>query len=264
MPDLLSTPHCPSQDRARQGAASSPLWELLDPQSVRNPTICRELRKLMEQSGDFPLLHHDPIWLGADADQPTEHSPLGANALYISRRNDVLIGYAPFTCGSRALRFAIGELILYRRRLRSFTLVRDIIVAGGSETRLALTRALLDTLGQRLHPDEGLFLEGVPTDSVLFQIASAPAPNRRLLTVRLSDIFEHQFARLPATFRDYEAQLGYVSRKSFANRTRNSWSMCRASFAPDVLRQWTAWRNSFRMRSKSRARPTSGGCSGLA
>ena len=165
----------------------------------------------MEQCGDLLLLH-DPIWLGADADETTKPSSPAGNALYVSRRKDAIIGYAPFTCGWRTLRFAIGELIVLRRRLRSFTLMRDIVAGAEHETRVTLALELLRLFAERLRPDEGLFLEGIPTDSVLFQVVSG-STDKRLLTLRLGEIFDHQFIKLPPNFRDYEVQLGSHARK---------------------------------------------------
>lgn len=212
MSGLVGTALCRDGDGSQLAGNSSAAWALLDGAALRDPGICQEIRKLMQQSGDL-LLHHDPIWLGVGAGETPDTAPLSANAFYVCRRNGLLIGYAPFTSGSRALRFAVGELILHRHRLRSFTLVHDIVAVGGGEMRLALTRELLDVIRRRLRPGEGVFLEGVPTDSALFQAVSAPASGRSLLTVRLGDACEHQFARLPDNFRDYEAQLGSNSRK---------------------------------------------------
>ena len=219
MSELMTTRLGSAADAAERPALPSPSWELLDGQNLRDPGLCRELRDLMERSGDFCLLH-DPLWLGAGNDGALEHPARSANAFYVSRGKDGLIGYAPFTRGSRRLRFAIGELILYRHRLRSFTLVHDLIADAGPATQRALTSELLDILARRLGPDEGIFLDGVPTDSPLVELVSSSAAQRRLLTVRLGDPFEHQFAKLPATFRDYEAQLGSHSRLNLRHRRK--------------------------------------------
>jgi Acetyltransferase (GNAT) domain len=219
MSELMTTRLGFAADAAERPDLSSPSWELLDGQNLRDPGLCRELRDLMERSGDVCLLH-DPLWLGAGDDGALEHPARGANAFYVSRGKDGLIGYAPFTCGSRLLRFAIGELIVYRRRLRSSTLVHDVIADAGPETRRALTGELLDILARRLRPDEGIFLDGVPIDSPLFELVSSSAAQRGLLTVRLSDAFEHQLTKLPPTFRDYEAQLGSHSRLNLRHRRK--------------------------------------------
>lgn len=111
-------------------------------------------------------------------------------------------------------------MIVYRRQLRSFTLVHDVVADAGPETRRALTGELLNFLVRRLRPDEGVFLDGVSTDSPLFELVSSSAAQRPLLTLRLGDAFEHQFAKLPATFRDYEAQLGSHSRLNLRHRRK--------------------------------------------
>ncbi len=219
MSELITTRLRSAADAAERPALPSPSWELLDGRNLREPGFCRELRDLLERSGDFCLLH-DPIWLGAGDDVVPERPARSANAFYVSPGKDGLIGYAPFTCGSRQLRFAIGELTVYRRRLRSFTLVHDVIADAGPETRRALTGELLDILARRLRPDEGIFLDGVSTDSPLFEMISSSAAQRPLLTVRLGDPFEHQFAKLPATFHDYEAQLGSHSRLNLRHRRK--------------------------------------------
>ena len=111
MSELMTTRLGSAADAAERPALPSPSWELLDGQNPQFPAVPR-LRDLMERSGDFCLLH-DPLWLGAGDDGALEHSARSANADYVSRGEDGLIGYAPFTRRSRRLRFAIGELIPY-------------------------------------------------------------------------------------------------------------------------------------------------------
>jgi hypothetical protein len=219
MSELMTTHLRSAAQAAERRTLPSPSWELVDGQNLRQPGFCQELRDLMERSGDFCLLH-DPLWLGAGDDVVPEHPARSANALYVSRGKDGLIGYAPFTCGSRLLRFAIGELIVYRRRFCSFTLVHDVIADADPEMRRALIGELLDILARRLRPEEGVFLDGVATDSPLFELVLSCAAQRRLLTVALGAPFEHQFAKLPATFRDYEAQLGSHSRLNLRHRRK--------------------------------------------
>jgi hypothetical protein len=117
---------------------------------------------LIEECGD-PQLSHDPAWLA----RVGEKSASRTIAVYVARVNGELVGYAPFTYGSRLLRFTIGELTFFRPELRSFMMLGDILVAAAPEPRLALLRQLFRTIAERLHPDEGVFLDGVPTGSAM-------------------------------------------------------------------------------------------------
>ena len=194
-------------------------WGVLDEEALRDSRLCDELRHLMEECGDF-LLFHDPVWLGAGIDAAGAPSARPSNEVYVSRSADGPIGYAPFTISSRPLRFAVGELILYRHRLRSMTLTRDIVTRGGPEQHTVLIGALLDTLAERLPPNEGIFLDGVATDSALYQFVLASSSARGLLVIRLGDVFQHHFAELPARFADYETQLGSHSRVNLRRRRK--------------------------------------------
>lgn len=194
-------------------------WQPLEDNALHDPSLYLELRQLLEQSGNN-CLFHDPIWLGFEPDDSPNQPRAGGHLFYVGRTNGKLIGYAPLTRGTRPLRFAVGEITMFRRPLRSLTLVHDFLANGGPELRRELARALLDTFSRRLGADEGVFLDGLPTSSVLLELIANSTFARQLLTIRLGDPFAHQFARLPASFRDYEAQLGSHSRLNLRHRRK--------------------------------------------
>lgn len=194
-------------------------WQPLEDNALHDPSLCLELRQLLEQSGNN-CLFHDPIWFGFEPDDSPNQPRVGGHLFYVGRTDGKLIGYAPLTRGTRPLRFAVGEITVFRRPLRSLTLVHDFLANGGPELRRELARALLDTFSRRLGADEGVFLDGLPTSSVLLELIANSTFARQLLTIRLGDPFEHQFARLPASFRDYEAQLGSHSRLNLRHRRK--------------------------------------------
>lgn len=207
MPKVTCSPHAASRDNARKAAVSAH-WELLDREGLRDPETCRQLRTLIEECGD-PQVFHDPAWLA----RAGEKSASRTSAVYVARLNGELVGYAPFTYGSRQLRFTIGELTFFRPELRSFMMLGAIVIAAAPEPRLALLRELFQTIAERLRPDEGVFLDGVPTGSAMFRSVAEAAAGRRLLMLRLGGEFEHQFIKLPVSFQDYEAQIGSHARK---------------------------------------------------
>jgi hypothetical protein len=219
MADLTGALQRPGPDEPPLPALRNMVWERIEPERLRDPDLCGQLRRLMEQARDS-ILMHDPIWLGVGSAEP-QRPPGATNEFYISRCDGRVIGYAPFTCGPKDLRFAIGELSLYQHRLRGLTLVHDIVVDGGLQARSALTRELLDLLARRLRREEGVFLEGIATDSILFELAGQTTTTRnRLLAIRLGNVFEHQFVKLPATLREYEAELGASSRQNLRRRRK--------------------------------------------
>src|SRR5215471_17645158 len=105
MSELINTLPRPVLDDPRRESAVAPNWELLDGDALLDSRRCEELRRLMEASGDF-LLVHDPVWL-AGAFAAKDGSSRPTNTVYVSRSADEPIGYAPFTRGSRVLRFAV-------------------------------------------------------------------------------------------------------------------------------------------------------------
>ncbi len=199
--------------------AHAPAWERLDSVALSNAELRCRLQELIDRTDDR-ILYHNPTWLGAGA-EPGDHPARNSHEFYVSRAADGgLIGYAPLTRGSRLLRFQIGELLLCRRRLVSLTLIHDLVIDGASEMCRLLSAQFLEDIASRLRPEEGVFLEGVPVDSVLFELATNYGRGSRLLTIRLGDPFEHQLARLPQTFRDYETQLGSHSRHNLRHRRK--------------------------------------------
>ena len=83
MSGLVGTALCRDGDGSQLAGNSSAAWALLDGAALRDPGICQEIRKLMEQSGDL-LLHHDPIWLGVGAGETPEALPLSAPTHFTS------------------------------------------------------------------------------------------------------------------------------------------------------------------------------------
>jgi hypothetical protein len=165
-----------------------------------------------------PNLFHDPVWLGG-TDELGDH-PSHPSEFYLCYDDGRLIGYAPLIGGVKDLRFVVGELALHRVSWRSLTLVQDLVIAGGPELRLGLTRQLLDLLAERLCPTDGIFLEGVPTDSALYRLTALPGAMRDLLAIEIGHVFPHHRLKLAPSFAEFEAQLSASSRQSQRRQLR--------------------------------------------
>lgn len=188
-------------------------WEIVDSQRLRDPATAAVIRTLMSECGDLQLLH-DPVWLAGSSDVGSLGNAIDPGIAFLLHREGRLIGYAPFTRGTRTLRFGIGELTLHRRRLPSLTLVDDIILAAVSEAERAdLICELFRTLAGRLQTRQALFLEGIPTESVLLTTASRLGGSG-WVAIPLGQSYEHHFADLPPSFSEYERQMGRRSQKS--------------------------------------------------
>jgi len=188
-------------------------WRVFDAEELRKAAIVDEIRALMARSGDR-LLAHDPIWLtGALPDRPDRVG--GLPVIYGLWRGGRLVGYAPFIQSIRTLRFAIGELTLYRYRVPSLILTHDITTAITSETeRVAQVRELLSLLTHRVSPAKALSFEGLPIDSVVYQEVVRLQGGGSWINVGGVQTREHHFANLPSSFDQYERQLGSRSRRS--------------------------------------------------
>jgi hypothetical protein len=194
------------------GAEGSGAWQAFTGEALREPTTIDEIRDLMAQSGDR-LLTHDPVWVAARG--PNASGGDNAEPVYGLRRNGRMLGYAAFVRGTRTLRFAIGELTLYRHLVPSLTLVHDVTLAAAPEAeRIGQICDLLALLALHAAPRRALFLEGVPTESALFAAATQRLAGSGWIVVRLGESYEHQFADLPPSYELYERQLGGRSRQS--------------------------------------------------
>jgi hypothetical protein len=188
-------------------------WRFVGANTLRDPSIVEAVRTLMTDCRDR-LLHHDPVWLAGSADHGAAGGAADTGIACLLRREGRPIGYAPFTSGTRTLRFAIGELTLHRHRLPSLTLAHDISLAAtsGSE-RADLIRDLFRMLADHMPRRRAVFLEGIPVDGALFTTAMQLATSGWIV-VQLGQSYEHHIANLPPSFAEYERQLGSRSRKS--------------------------------------------------
>ena len=201
----------PARPAARPSAANAGEWQAIDAGALCHGERVDQIRELMELNGDR-LLAHDPVWVAARAANGSHHGPERA-VVFELRRDGRLIGYAPFHRNARTLRFAVGELTAYRHRVPSLTLVHDITLAASEETeRIRQLLNLFASVAQ-MSPCEALFLEGVPEQSALFA-AAMRAGRTGWIVVPHGPGYEHQFAELPASFEEYERQLGPRSRRS--------------------------------------------------
>ncbi|HEY1299978.1 MAG TPA: GNAT family N-acetyltransferase [Stellaceae bacterium] len=206
-------------EEVREDADAAPVWRPLDGKSLADPALCAELQRLIAAAGSS-LLMHDPAWFGAGAAVPEAEPGARPGALFVAHSAGSIVGYAPFVAGRRVLRFALGELIFHRHGFSALSLLHDIVAPGDAEVRTRLLRALFETLASRLGRNDAVFLEGVPVGSPLHRLASAPTPARGLLSLRLGEIFRHRFAELPASFEEYEGQLGSSTRQSLRRQHR--------------------------------------------
>jgi hypothetical protein len=196
-------------DGSGSPAADMSEWQGIGRDTLRQASVTTEIRNLMALSGDR-LLAHDPVWHAASkasrGDAPDEEP-----VALVLRRGGRIAGYVPF-CRSRCLlRFAIGELTLYRRTMPDcLRLVHEAVLGGvpPAEHADAICRLFADLA--RAWPRLPILLEGVPVDSAL---CAASVEDRRLV-VRLGPPYQHQFAELPPSFAEYERRLGRRSRHS--------------------------------------------------
>jgi hypothetical protein len=114
----------------------------------------------------------------------------------------------------RPLRFQLGEVTLFARRLRTFTLSGEPVLVDlpdGARPR-ALVEFLAAARGLMARGD-ALTLEGVPTDGALAALLADP-PATPFVSAPLGAPFEHQVIDMPGDWESYERGLGTRSRKS--------------------------------------------------
>jgi hypothetical protein len=187
-------------------------WEILEPERWRDPSTIETIRTVMTENGDR-VLAHDPVWLAGSWHGDARGPGATPAVKYLLRRNGELIGYAPFSRGVKTLRFGIGELTLYRRRIPSLTLLHGVTLTISESERSKLIWNLFNELASRSQQERAIFIEGLPLESPLFSVVIR-LNERGWIVTQLGEAYEHYFANLPQTFQDYERQLGSRSRQS--------------------------------------------------
>jgi hypothetical protein len=118
----------------------------------------------------------------------------------------------------RSLKFSLGEIPIFARRLRWVELWAGPVImpdAAARQSDRGVERAFLAAARCDLRRGEALSIEGVPTDSQFYDLLCRDAETRReFLVLPLGKPFSHHFARLPGSFAEYLKQLSTRSRRS--------------------------------------------------
>jgi CelD/BcsL family acetyltransferase involved in cellulose biosynthesis len=184
-------------------------WQPVDlTRADRVAAALAECRVIAERAGGASL-HSDPEWLLGEAD-PTRRDQVRL----LLFRDGPATGYATLLVKPRPLKFQVGEVTLFSRRLRTFSLSGEPVLADVPDAaRATVIGSLLACLRDMIRPGDALALEGVPADGALDHLVAARSATR-FSVVRLGQPFEHQLIDMPADWESYERQLGTRSRKS--------------------------------------------------
>jgi len=186
-------------------------WRRLEPTDAQALERARAVSRRAAAELDSGARGVDLAWrAGVEGD-------LAALRVYVRGDADGSCGLAVFTRTYRPLKFAIGEVSVYRAPLTRLWHVGEPYVGGvasADEARAACDR-LLEACVADLAASECLFFEGLPVDGPMRgALRAGGAVAARALTLELGIPFEHQLIRMPATFEAYVAQLGSRSRQS--------------------------------------------------
>jgi len=195
---------------ALDSPSAAPAWSARELQSPEHRQEALEAARELIPRIELGAMAYDIEWrLGP---QPDWSSVLA----FVYRDEAGRTGYAPFFKQERPLEFRLGEIKYASFGIERFTLNGPPVLPEGSRTELTtVVLSLLDGLYRRLGPNGSIHFEGLPIDSVVYElILGNPAVAKGFISVPLGEPFEHQFARLPDTYEEYLGQLGSRSRQS--------------------------------------------------
>jgi hypothetical protein len=207
MPEVAATAlaRVPTLDSA--GAA--PAWLACELHSAeRREQALAVTRELIPRT-EFGAMAYDIEWrLGPEPDWSSVLA-------FVYRDEAGRTGYAPFFKQERPLELHLGEITYASFGIERFTLIGPPVLPEGSRNELTtVTLSLLDALASRLGPSGAIHFEGLPVESVAYELITSGGIATRYITVPLGEPFEHQFARLPDTYEEYLGELGSRSRQS--------------------------------------------------
>ena len=209
-------------------------------QQVQEPT----LSTLQDRAGE--ILHgaperqmdHDLVWLKGSVQVPSQ-----SLAVFVLRRDDQVVGYAPFLVHPSKVAYELGGARLLRRQVSRYVLAGEPVLDGALAT--ASPEILVDlfrTLRPQLAPNHVVFLAGVNADSTLFQLMRRRSPlHKDYYVVPHGPVYQRRRILMGGSYEDYLQSLRSTtrrglrrSRKKFLTRAGDEFSVRRFESRDDV------------------------------
>jgi GNAT acetyltransferase-like protein len=168
------------------------------------PALCE-----FRETADTMPLHHKPVWLAYH-----HHDELQRLGALMLNGGKGIRGFAPFLLQDRRLKCYVGEVNILSFRLRCVRFLgTPDLPAEASAYDLVFARV------QALEGIDGVFFEGLPTDSFLWTYLKS-ATNNKLVRYIPKKQVEHFLISMPASFDEYMGKFASKTRNTLARRIR--------------------------------------------
>lgn len=208
-------------------------------QRVHEPTPTLEKRtgEILHGAPERQM-EHDLVWLKGQVSAPSQ-----SMAVYVLRRDDDVVGYAPFLVHPSNLAYELAGTRLARRQVSRYVLAGQPLFDG--ELASASPEVLVDlfrTLKPQLEPTHVVFLAGVGTDSALFRLIDRRSPLHKIFhVVPHGPFYQRRRIRMGGSYEEYLQSLRGTtrrglkrSRKKFLARSGEDFSVRRFESEDDV------------------------------
>ena len=209
-------------------------------QQVQEPT----LTTLQDRTGE--ILHgaperqmdHDLVWLKGSI-----HAPSQSLSVFVLRRDDQVVGYAPFLVHPSKLAYELAGARVLRRQVSRHVLVGEPVLDGTlAEASPELVTDLFRTLRPRLASNHVVFLAGVNADSTLFRLLRRGSPlTKDYYVVPHGPVYQRRRILMGGSYEDYLQSLRGTtrrglrrSRKKFLASAGEKYSLRRFESRDDV------------------------------
>lgn len=191
-------------------------------------------------------MEHDLVWLKGQVDVPSQ-----SLAVFVLRRDEEVVGYAPFLVHPSKLAYELAGTRLLRRQVSRYVLVAEPVLDGAlAEASPDVLVDLFRTLRPQLASNHVVFLAGVHADSALYRLITRRSPvHEDYHVVPHGPVYQRRRIVMGSSYEDYLKSLRGTtrrglkrSRKKFLERAGEGYSLRRFESRDDVapfLRQAT-------------------------
>ncbi len=191
-------------------------WQRLDHNDAASLAHAKRAAVEICRQDPRATLEHDLDWgLGNAADGSVDLS------VWLCRRGEEIVGYAPLIIASSRLRPSIGARAVVSWRMLRHTLVGCPLFANAVRDREApLTMEFLETIGQNMPGRGVIFLLGGRADAALFQLLVEYRRSLPFFVAGYGPAYQRRLIHLPNSFDDYIASLGRKTRRNLRSYER--------------------------------------------
>lgn len=202
-----------------QGAGAAALPAVAEGwQRVHGPALATLRGRIGELVGASSQrqMEHDLVWLEGLTGIPSQ-----SVAVFVLRRGDRVVGYAPFVVYPTTMGLELGGVSLLKRTVTRWVLAGEPVLDGEPAAAEACVD-LLRAVRSHMAPGNVVFLAAVAADSELFSLISRKSPlHRDYHAVAHGTPYQRRRIRMEGSYEAYLKSLRQSTRRSLKRARRN-------------------------------------------